>query len=865
MVGESQMDNLRHVYGSTTHPERPEEPELRHLLDAVNDASSSARQTWIFFLALSAYFFLAIAGVSHTDLFLNSPVKLPFLGIGLALSQFFMFAPLVFLLVHFGFLVQHVLLAQKLHKLNELLAEQERRSDMASNAMRLELHSYFYSQLIAGAKKGRTFDLFLRGMQSISFVILPVVLLLYFQFAFLSYHDTQITAFHRIYILLDLLIIYVVRANMATPLAQSWAETFRTALRLTLVSSLSTLFVATTVLLSFCVATIPDARLDSAMTRIPAFTHPVPVTEPSFLGIIRLISPLAIISDIGRLISGRGPDKTHTNDGQRRAFFLTAYLFEGAVDLGKGTSQSLFSRNLIVTDQDLVADAETERGLGSEGADDAPEGGINRDLIRSSGPRAGVKQGAEVSLSLRGRDFRYATLDRSALQRADFTGANLIGASLKGTDLRAARLSCPQVPRTLVFRGEARDCTNLERANLSEARLQNADLRHAALSQARLERANLRQARLAGADLSSADLSFADLRGANLVEAQMQSARFLEAKLQGANLRFAKLQLADFSEARLQGANLTLVRAEGASFRSARLDGATLRLAWLQGGDFVSAKLQGADLSSAKLQSADLSSTSLEAADLSSAELHGANLNGASIRGVDLRHAQLWGTTPPPPPPPKGTVLAELTNLKFDELSVRNREVLKEIVKEIDKKLKQTQNRVGARNLRLKEFFALSRLTSLLHEARDRNWKAGANYATWQYLLKRSVEDSAKRLNQMGSFLTALACFDRTRAGYVAQSIIRRVNKSGPERAAACLLTGFAAGKGTPPDNSSDCPRDALRIIDINVRTNGCPTAAAIPRRQIRQLELRAAREHLAIKKRWEPIEADAEPAMPQD
>ena len=49
----------------------------------------------------------------------------------------------------------------------------------------------------------------------------------------------------------------------------------------------------------------------------------------------------------------------------------------------------------------------------------------------------------ERVVRLRGRDLRFARLDRSDLHQADLTGANLDGASLAGADLRGVLMNAP--------------------------------------------------------------------------------------------------------------------------------------------------------------------------------------------------------------------------------------------------------------------------------------------------------------------------------------------------------------------------------------------------------------------------------------
>ena len=230
---------------------------------------------------------------------------------------------------------------------------------------------------------------------------------------------------------------------------------------------------------------------------------------------------------------------------------------------------ALFPRNLDVTDADLVG-----------GKDIAPGG---------------------RSINLRGRDLRFARLDRVGLQRADLTGANLDGASLAGADLRHVRLPCDD--RTDLRRSENRQavpCASARGANFAKARLAGAqmsglDMRGARFEGAQLEGANLANAQMTGVDFSRADLQRADLSGG----ATLQGANFEQANLQGADLSGASLQMADFTGAALQGATLALANLEGAVLRDAALEGAGLQGAKLFGADMRGARLHFADMSKA--------------------------------------------------------------------------------------------------------------------------------------------------------------------------------------------------------------------------------------------------------------------------
>ena len=74
--------------------------DLQTLRDAVVDAATVSGTLWISYLGVFFYLAIAAGGVTHRDLFLENPVKLPFLNVDLPLIGFFVLGPLLFLIVH---------------------------------------------------------------------------------------------------------------------------------------------------------------------------------------------------------------------------------------------------------------------------------------------------------------------------------------------------------------------------------------------------------------------------------------------------------------------------------------------------------------------------------------------------------------------------------------------------------------------------------------------------------------------------------------------------------------------------------------------------------------------------------------------
>ena len=547
------------------------------LLEAVNRSSDSAHTGWLIFLAIMTYLVIAVAGVTHEALLLETPVQLPILQVKIQLKQFFQFAPVVLVLFHLGILAQLVLLARKALEFDQAIRYLE-LTGKRTHPLRLELHNFFLVQAIAGPQRSAVMSAFLNLMGWLTLVILPVVLMLYMQVAFLPYHDVTTTWISRIFLSLDIAGLLLIGVFLMRAETSFFEAFWRGALAHPLSIIATSLVLAVVAYFSYFSATVPGEPLDRMGQRLTAWSAP---------------------ADAGTL---------HGN-----GFALP---FVGAAT--DGALFGIFSRNLAVIDSDLIREREEGKAV-----------------------------------RLRGRDLRFAKLDRTDLSGTDLTGAVLDGASLAGANLENASLTCDE-PDTLLLHDNriAARCASARGADLSRARLTNArlwgiDLSGAKLDEAQLDGADLSNARLVGTSLTSAHLDKAELTGG--VEAQ--GANFLNASLQGADLTGAQLQLADFSSAALQGAVLDFARLEGAVLRDANLEAASLQKVNLVGADMSGMRMAGTDLRGAVIWMAapptwdstglsDLSDLTVQAPDESARSALTAGLGRIADEDVRRRGAE---------------------------------------------------------------------------------------------------------------------------------------------------------------------------------------------------------------------------------
>ena len=238
--------------------------ETQGFLDEANGASDPASSAWFAFLALLTYVLVTLASVSHKDLLLNSAVQLPIVvNVNIPLVSFFQYAPALLLLVYLSLLIQHVILARKYRKFTEAIAPYE-RDTRTEHPARERVHSYVFSQILAGPKPSRITNFLMRLIVYVTFTILPLITLLYFQIKFLPYHEVWITYWHRIAVILGLLMLIFLtpRIIKVGPQAEAW-QVSRTE------KVLGALLFILIIGFSLLIATVPDEWMDRRLGFVP--------------------------------------------------------------------------------------------------------------------------------------------------------------------------------------------------------------------------------------------------------------------------------------------------------------------------------------------------------------------------------------------------------------------------------------------------------------------------------------------------------------------------------------------------------------------------------------------------------------------
>ena len=453
-----------------TMPPDPSE-DAKEFLDEANRASDPAWSSWLAFLLLLTYVVVTLASVSHKALLLNSPVKLPIINADIPLVGFFQYAPALLLLVYLSLLVQHVVLARKYRKFTDAIASYEMETGTEHPA-RERVHSYVFSQIAAGPKPNLITKFMMQLIVYVTFAVLPLITLLYFQIKFLPYHDVSITYWHRIAVILGFAMLILLTPLMQNtgparrrwdikvgPQAEAWEASGTQVLLVLLLLPIVLGF-------SWLMATVPNEWIDRRLGFVAPTSVRVGPEEEA-----KLLNPL-----VRRIVYDRLPDDNDKGWWRR---WLLSY------------------RVVIVEDTDLAADG-------------------------------------DAKVVLRERNFRFALLNRSDLHRADLAWADLRGTQMWKT-LAKGKLKDAQLQGAFLKEAQLQGA-QLNSVQLQGADLSNAQLQGAELSYANLQGADLRGAKLQGADLSYANLEGADLRGAklqgaNLAGAKVQGVDFASAEI----------------------------------------------------------------------------------------------------------------------------------------------------------------------------------------------------------------------------------------------------------------------------------------------------------------------------------------------
>ncbi len=475
----------------------------------MNEATKRLNAVWVTFILLLTYLFIATGKITHKDLFLETPVKLPILNVDVPLLGYFIAAPVFVLAVHFYFLIQLRGLAAKFGEYDAVLSNLPDTEHGQVERLRHRIDNSLFAQILGGPPSAASF--FLRSVAVLTVVILPIMLLLSIQLTFLAYQNVIITNIHRGLIFVDVVML-VFYFGTSAGLFKGASGVLLGRKSAVMVRRLGGEFLAVwhwgeDVLLVLSVAFVAGASILGSW-----FVAVLP-SEPSYY-----------------------PEPTR------------AWLQADADPVHQGPS-SWFSNRLVLPDQNLIEGFDLEKAKVTRSL-------RGRHFVSAIFDRTDLRRA-----DFTGADLSFASFQGAKLEKAQFDCAYSDSGGFSCTQLQEARFDQAEMLDASLWgakmMGASIDGTNLERASLVNAQLQGASLNSARLVAADLSSAGMDGASLSGADLTATSLSLASMRGADFGNAWMfglvaDGARVQDASFEAAQMQGASLQKANFRGTKFQ-------------------------------------------------------------------------------------------------------------------------------------------------------------------------------------------------------------------------------------------------------------------------------------------------------------------------
>jgi len=517
--------------------------DVNALERAVNDSAGRVSTIWLSFVAFSAYLAAAASMITHRQIFLQEPIKLPTINIDLPLVASAVLLPLVFVIYHVYVLLQVVLLARTAAAYNEALDAVA--MNPADNArVRQRLANTLFGQLFAGSPRERRgiLGVLLRVMVIVTLAVAPPLVLFVFELKFLPYHSGFISWGHRGLIAFDLLAVLLLWAgavNANRDIALHW-----------LLRDWKSAIAALLILLACGLVTFPGEP-HATWTRL-----------------------------------------VNTDEPRQCSDSVLAGLFPWNFD------------RLSLAGEDFVDDDKLDKIVAAIKAksDAKPwEGERSRDLRGRD-----LSCGNFAGTDLRHADFTGAVLAGAQFDGARLTGSRFEAADLRQAKFAGAEIENAYFKGAQLQRANLRDA-KLNNASFDDAHLEYASLENTQLAGASFSVAHMNGALLSGTNAPGASFGSAELKGASFIGGNLQRASFHSAQLQGAMLAQVNLQGASLRQAQLHGATLDRVNLQGADLSYAELQGAVLNASRLNGAFMTETQLQGAQLRGTQMEFAVLS------------------------------------------------------------------------------------------------------------------------------------------------------------------------------------------------------------------------------------------------------------------
>lgn len=510
---------------------------------AFNNSSVENSRTTLYYLVFMFYLLLVI--VSTTDAMILMPaatIKLPILSVPLPLWEFYLFIPLLVVILHFNLLYNFIQHSKKIH------AYQKTEND----ANNLTVYPLLVNFIIAGKSTGS--HLFLRFVMWLLVFAFPLSLLCLIQWQFSAYHSVSMTFWHFITVMLD-----------ASLLVFTWHKIFNPPLA----------------------TEVPAQPDDSADTTAVVKQNGI---KGIFKGMklswqVAVFVVFALFNLIVLLIF-------KNSDGQSVRYLMPHLKVNNQTLIEAKPSDQIIQRFIALGKSKEEAYCEYARGIDLSGRDLRFCNFSGAYLVNANLKKADLR-GADFSAT----DLHGSNLTKANVQHAIFHYTKMHYAKVENIDLRKSS------HKGIDFRNAWLTNIDLNNLNLSTylfsgAMLEKVDLKNADLTGVQFTGAVFSECFMKGAKLTGAILNGVTFKQKN----SLQGANLIGAQLKGAGLSGVSLSGADLSNAALEGSVWRNDSLQGANLRNASLQGAVIDIKVFSANCLAQVKIRGTEVKNLKGQ-----------------------------------------------------------------------------------------------------------------------------------------------------------------------------------------------------------------------------------------------------------------------
>ncbi|MBS1728041.1 MAG: pentapeptide repeat-containing protein [Armatimonadetes bacterium] len=225
---------------------------------SLSEASKHVAGFFSVFLLLTTYIGISVFSTTHLMLLTEASIPLPIIGVNLPLKLFYIFVPVVYVLLHLNLVLHVKMLDEQVRIFDEQLENSGKKSyawNLYREKRKRMLFPFFISRALLILGNRTSVEKIFLLLFKLTVVYIPIFVLFLIQYQFLPYHDTTITWVHRICLISDLLILRFVW--------QRREEYFDRTPRSSLTKCrLSQIVLGLSLFISLFILTVPDEYMD---------------------------------------------------------------------------------------------------------------------------------------------------------------------------------------------------------------------------------------------------------------------------------------------------------------------------------------------------------------------------------------------------------------------------------------------------------------------------------------------------------------------------------------------------------------------------------------------------------------------------